>query len=192
MKPALKPSAPGMTVDEFLVWEDGTDTRYELIGGEPFAMAPPAVAHGAIVINLGVAIQTRLRPPCRVYGEAGIQWPDRDDTWYQADLAVSCQIPAAGDRMVPPPKVIIEVLSPSTASFDRGTKVTDYRTLSSVQEIVLVSSDAIRVELWRRSGPRWLVEERVGPDAVLSLDSIGVEVPLAALYDGVVLEERGP
>ena len=80
-----------MTVSEFLRWEDGTDTRYELLEGFPMAIAPPAPAHGLLAaqlcIRIGVALQSRR--PCMVQVEAGIARQDRDDTCYVAALAVS-------------------------------------------------------------------------------------------------------
>ena len=79
-----------MTVAEFLTWDDGTDTRYELVGGDVVAMTPPLEIHGTVVTNLGAELRSRLRPPCRVVTEAGIVRPGQDDTYYQADLAVTC------------------------------------------------------------------------------------------------------
>ena len=173
-----------MSLAEFLEWDDGTDTRYELVGGRPVAMAPPSEAHGTVVINLGRQLANRLKPPCRVVGEAGIVVPHRDDTYYQADLAVTCVPPARGTQHVHDPALIIEVLSPSTAQHDRGTKLFDYREIPSVQEILLVSSEARRVEIWRREGARWIVEMLIG-DAGLRLATIEEPISLAAIYDNV-------
>jgi Uma2 family endonuclease len=81
-----------MTVAEFLRWENGTDTRYELLAGLPVAMAPPVIAHGILALRLGARIDAALRsrPPCFGQSEAGIARPDRNDTCYIADLAVTC------------------------------------------------------------------------------------------------------
>ena len=106
-----------MTVAEFLRWEDGTDTRYELLGGSPVAMAPPAIAHGILALRLGARIDAALRsrPPCFGQSEAGIVRPDRDDTCYVADLAVSCSPPERGQQLLQDPLLIVEILSPGTA-----------------------------------------------------------------------------
>jgi Uma2 family endonuclease len=68
------PAIRGMSVDEFLRWEDGTDTRYELVGGFIVAMAPPMPNRGQLALALGAEIRSalRARPPCRAYSEAGI------------------------------------------------------------------------------------------------------------------------
>src|ERR671932_261196 len=102
-----------MTLDEFLHWEDGTDTRYELIDGFPVAMAPPARAHGILCARLAGAIDAALRSrrPCTVQTEAGIARPDRNDSCYVADLAVTCRPYRRGEQLVQDPILIIEVLS---------------------------------------------------------------------------------
>jgi Uma2 family endonuclease len=85
---------------------------------------------------------------------------------------------------VPEPVLIVEVLSPSTAQHDRGTKLFDYREIVSVQEIVLVASETRRVELWRREGARWIVETLIG-EAELRLAVVDEPIPLSAIYDDV-------
>ncbi len=79
-----------MTLAEFLEWDDGTDTRYELVRGHVVAMAPARARHGRIVGNLARHLGNHLKPPCGVYTEAGIVPAERDDSYYKADLAVSC------------------------------------------------------------------------------------------------------
>jgi Uma2 family endonuclease len=180
------PAPKRMTVAEFLEWDDGTDTRYELVAGRIVAMAPPVEDHGAIVGNLTFRIGNRLTPPHRAVLQAGIALPGRDDAWYQADLAVTCAPPARGRCHVAEPVLIVEVLSPSTMQHDRGTKLPDYCDLPSVREILLVSSTERRVELWRRDGPRWIVESLIG-EAELRLEAIDAAIPLAAVYENVAV-----
>ncbi len=129
-----EPAKKRWTVDEFLAWDDGTDRRYELVDGEIVAMAPPREAHAAIVINLAILIGNQLRPPCRVLGEFGVKLPDRDDSFDQFDLAVTCAQVDPTRRYIAEPELIIEVLSPSTALHDRGRKLDEYRQLPSVKE----------------------------------------------------------
>lgn len=170
-----------MTVAEFLTWDDGTDTRYELIDGRPVAMAPVAPSHSIIVANLTYALKSRLKAPCYTGSEAGIERPDRDDTFYEADVLVSCTPVAPGMTAIPDPVVVIEVLSPSTIEHDRGRKAYDYRRIPSVQEIVLVASEQRHIVIWRRRGTKWEVEDLIG-DATLELEGLGVMIPFAAIY----------
>ena len=189
-----EPAPRGMTVDEFLRWEDGTDTRYELVGGFVYAMAPPAPAHGALLARLAGLIDAALRSrrPCMVQGEAGIARPDRNDTCYIADLAITCQPLRPEDRLMRDPILIVEILSPSTTAFDRQTKVPDYRRISMVQEILLIDSQSVFAEVLRREGDHWITEIVQGPAATLSLSSVPLTIPMAELYDGIPVPEPRP
>ena len=84
---AVKP----MTLDEFLRWDDGTETHYELIGGFPVAMAPPTEAHRILAMRLGSRVDAALshRRPCNAQIEAGVIRPDRADTYFEADIAAT-------------------------------------------------------------------------------------------------------
>jgi len=178
-----------MSLEEFLRWEDGTDTRYELLAGVPVAMAPPAIAHGILALRLGARIDAALRsrPPCFGQSEAGIVRPDRDDTCYIADLAVSCSPPERGQQLLQDPVLIVEILSPGTAMYDRQTKVADYRRIPSVEEILLIDSASVFAEVLRREGERWITEIVRGPQATLSLASIGLTAATSDLYEGIDL-----
>jgi Uma2 family endonuclease len=181
-----------MTLAEFLRWEDGTDTRYELLRGCPVAMAPPAIAHGILALRLGARIDAALRSrsPCFGQSEAGIARPDRNDTCYIADLAVTCTPPERGQQLLQDPLLIVEILSPGTALYDRQTKVSDYRRIPSVQEILLIDSTSIFAEVLRREGDRWITEILRGPQATLSLASIGLSAAISELYEGIDLPDQ--
>lgn len=183
---AIKP----MTLDEFLRWEDGTDTRYELITGFPMAMAPPAQAHGILCATLGAMIDAGLRSrrPCRAQVEAGVPRSDRNDTCYIADLAVTCRPHERGAQLVRDPILIVEVLSPGTERHDRRIKVPAYREIESVQEILLIDSEAAYAEIYRRQGNAWFVEIVRRRDATLCLSSLELQLPMAELYEGIELE----
>jgi Uma2 family endonuclease len=170
-----------MTVSEFLAWDDGTDTRYELISGRPVAMAPVAPSHSVIVANTTHELRSRLQEPCYAGSEAGIERPDRDDMFYEADVVVSRTPLEPAMAAIPDPIIVIEVLSPSTIEHDRGRKAYDYRQIGSVQEIVLVSSEQRQVVIWRRRGAKWEVEDLIG-DAALDLEAVGIAIPPAAIY----------
>jgi Uma2 family endonuclease len=186
-----EPATKRMTVDEFLRWEDGTDTRYQLLDGAPVAMAPPAPRHGMLAAALAAEFRSALRSrrPCLAQVEAGIARPERDDTCYVADLAVTCDPPQPGDRLIRDPILIVEILSPGTAAFDRQTKVPDYRRIASVQEILLIDSESFFAEVLRRSGEQWITEVVRGPAAILSLTSVPLTVSMAELYEGILTPE---
>jgi Uma2 family endonuclease len=186
---AMKP----MTLDEFLRWDDGTETHYELIAGFPVAMAPPAEVHRVLAIRLGSRIDAALsrRRPCNAQLEAGVIRPDRADTYFEADIAATCAAIEPGRQTIKDPFPIIEILSPSTERHDRRVKLPVYRQIETVQEILLVASDDRYAELHRRAGMQWILEILRGGEGVLALASVDIEIPLAELYDGIGLGEHG-
>ena len=185
-----EPAIKRMTLDEFLRWEDGTDTRYELVGGFPVAMAPPARAHGMLCARLAGIIDAavRSRRPCSAQTEAGIARPDRDDACYIADIAVSCRPYQRGEQLVSDPVLVVEVLSPGTERYDRHTKVPAYCEIVSLNEILLIDSEAAYAEVLRREGDRWTVALLHGREAILYLTSVELRVSMAELYEGIDIE----
>src|SRR5690348_8387932 len=126
-----------MTLDEFLHWDDGTDTRYELIGGFPMAVDPLAPAHGTIAARIVARLEEALRRrrPCRALVEAGIPHPNRADTFFVADIAVTCAPYEPGAQSVEEPLLLIEVLWPGTERHDRRIKLPACQRIESLQEI---------------------------------------------------------
>jgi Uma2 family endonuclease len=184
-EPAIKP----MTLDEFLQWDDGTETHYELIGGFPVAMASPPEAHRILAMRLGSQIDAALsrRRPCNAQIEAGVIRPERADTYFVADIAATCEGNEVGRQAIKDPFLIVEILSPSTERHDRRIKLPVYRQIATVQEILFIASDGLYSELHRRSGAQWITEILRGADARLALASIGIEIPLGDLYEGIAL-----
>ena len=178
-----------MTLDKFLRWDDGTETHYELIAGFPVAMAPPAEAHRMLAMRLGSRIDGALsnRRPCNAQAEAGIVRADRADTYFEADIAATCEANAFGRQAIERPFLIVEILSPSTERHDRRVKLPVYRQIETVQEILLIASDSLYAELHRRAGPQWITEILRGDEAVLSLASVPIELRLAELYEGIAI-----
>lgn len=177
-----------MTADEFLLWDDGTDTRYQLIQGQPVAMAPPRLDHGTISMNLGRQLGNRLaqRPSCRAIGEAGLRISDQ--TFVVADVVVTCTRQPSTTEVVEP-IIIIEILSPSTRRDDLAFKLPAYQRIQSVREIWLIDSERRWVQLWRRDGAaRWIVEDLVGSAEIVSA-VLGDRIGLDDLYLNVDLEE---
>lgn len=186
-----EPAYRAMSLEEFLRWDDGTDTHYELIGGFPVAMAPPAEVHRALAVRLVSRIDAALsaRRPCNAQIEAGVTRPDRADTYFEADIAASCVPLAPGRQAIEEPFLIVEILSPSTERHDRRIKLPVYRQLETVQEIVLIDSDGIYAEVHQRAGAQWITELFRGGQSVLTLASVSIDIPLAELYEGTGLTE---
>jgi Uma2 family endonuclease len=184
---AVKP----MTLDEFLAWDDGTETRYELVDGFPVAMAPPAEAHRILAMRLGSRIDAALvaRRPCNAQAEAGVLRPDRADAYFVADIGVTCQPNTRRRQAIEEPILLVESLSPGSERHDRRIKLPVYRRIASVEEILLLDSQSCYGEVLRRDGDRWITELVQGSDAVLRLTSVGLSLPMRELYDGIDLED---
>ncbi len=181
-----------MTVAQFLDWDSGDDRCYELVNGVPLAMAAPSGAHQIIAANFARRLGEALddRPPCHARVEAPIAIPGRDDACHVADVAVTCRPHEQGQKLMPEPVLVVEILSPSTESHDRRVKLPDYRAIPSVREIVLVDQSYHFCEIHRRLDEgRWLTELVRSPDARLRLESVGLDRPLTELYAHVHLEE---
>lgn len=180
-----------MTLDEFYRWDDGTETHYELINGFPVAMAPPAEAHRMLALRLGSRIDGALssRRPCNAQLEAGVIRDDAADTYFEADVAATCEPNEFGRQAIKAPFLIVEILSPSTERHDRRVKLPAYRQIETVQEVALIAPDAFYAELHWRVGAQWITEILRGPDAVLALRSVPIDIPFAELYDGIALPD---
>ena len=186
------PAQRAMTLYEFLQWEDGTDTRYELVGGFPMAMNPPLEGHRILAMRLAARIDAALsaRRPCNVQTEAGVLNPDRADTFFVADLGVTCAPYDRRRQYLQDPILIVEILSRGTERHDRRVKLPAYRGITSVQEILFLDSDEPYAELHRRHASGWLTELMRGLDAVLWLASVGIEIPMSELYDGFTFDDQ--
>jgi Uma2 family endonuclease len=186
------PAIRSMSLDEFLRWDDETGTRYELIGGFPMAMAPPSEAHGVLAARLAARLESALaaRRPCRAVVEAGVVREDRRDMFFVADVGVTCASYDPRRQHMQDPILLIEILSPSTERHDRRVKLPAYQGIGSVQEILLLAADEAYAELHRRHGDLWVIQI-IPAGGSLRLDSVGIEVSLVELYEGLALPAEG-
>lgn len=127
-----------MTLAEFLAWNPPGDSRYELVDGQPVMMNPPKLPHVDIADNIAGFLRPRLRPPCRVGQGVGVLLDEDTDTYLEADVAVSCEGRLPGQQHFETPRLIVEILSPSTKDYDGGNKAERYRFLPAVEELLLV------------------------------------------------------
>jgi Uma2 family endonuclease len=184
-----EPAIRHMTLQKFLRWDDGTDTRYELIDGFPVAMAPPAEAHRILALQLGSRIDAALagRRPCNAQIEPGVVRPDRADSYYVPDIAVTCEPNEPGRQAMVDPILIVEILSPSTERTDRRLKLPAYQIMDSVREIVLIDADSHHAELYRRENDHWGIQLVRGAEASLFLTTVDLRISMSELYEGIAI-----
>jgi Uma2 family endonuclease len=173
------------TLEEFLAFDDGTDTSYQLFEGRIVAMNPPLRGHGSLVVRLANVISGQLKPPCEAIAEAGIIPVNRRHSWYKADLIVTCTPGNYKDQFIAEPVLVVEVLSPTTSATDFGNKLPDYQQIPSMRDILLVSSMERLLRHWRREPGGW-VEQASRRAATVRLSGLPVGIAMADLYDGIL------
>ena len=176
-----------MTLAEFLEWEERQPVRYEFDGFGPVAMTGGTYGHSTIQRNLAFALTGRLRrKPCQFQGsDLKIQVGDGHIRY--PDGMVVCSPVDRTATVVHEPVVVFEVLSPSTAAKDRIVKAREYQATPSIRRYVMLEQDSVGATVYARSGETWTHEILVA-DSILALPEIGVSLPLAELYGGIVFE----
>jgi Uma2 family endonuclease len=185
---------------DYLAFERGAVERHQFVDGEIFAMAGESLAHSTITANLIMSLGGQLRgKPCRALSpnmkirSGPAESRSTKGLFSYADVTVVCGEPRFHDEhrdVLLNPKLIVEVLSPSTELFDRGDKFLRYRTwLDSFTDYLLVSTAAPRVEQFVRDAPnRWVYTTIEGLDNGVELPGIGCRLDLAEIFDRVTFE----
>jgi len=177
---------PKLSLEAFLAWEHGQIEKHEFHRGEVFAMTGARRVHGRIQSNLAGELRTLLKgSPCQVFGDS-MKVQVADDTVLYPDVFVTCdRNDLATELIFRSPTVVIEVLSPSTQSYDRSHKFALYRRIPSLKEYVLVDPDTRRVEGFRRNDTGAWVLFDMSDDDMLEIGSLGLRVAMAEVFDGI-------
>jgi Uma2 family endonuclease len=174
---------------EYLALEESSERKHEYVSGAIVAMAGGTIEHGRLVSRITVLLSTALagRPCVVLPADVRVRIRAADRATYP-DVHVVCgQVERDPDdeHALVNPMVIVEVLSDSTAESDRGDKFADYRRLGSLREYVLVSQRERRIDVYRRDGRRWVLDEHRRGE-VLRLEAIDVELAVDDIYvDGL-------
>jgi Uma2 family endonuclease len=177
----------------YLVWEDAQIERHEYVAGEVFAMVGVRQSHNVATGNLYTLVRRALKAtPCRVFIEAVKARVEATDCFFYPDVLVTCD---PRDRLTPDyvshPVLIAEVLSESTAAFDRGGKFAAYRKLDSLQDYVLIDLAARRIEVFRRDADNHWVLYDYGAGENVELASLALQLPLDEILEDTE-EEAAP
>ena len=175
---------------EYAKVEEETRERFEYLNGEVFAMSGGTLPHNQIIARLmqrlggvhrGKGCETLGSSQRIVVLATGLEtYPDVSVTCGKVHLAGTNRMAIAN------PMVLVEVLSKSTEAYDRGEKSAHYRRIESLQEYLLIAQGTVRVERYRRAGNNaWVLSEFTEEGAMLELASLGIEIPISAIYDGV-------
>lgn len=190
------PKQKYITEEEYLDLEEFSETRNEYFNGEIFAMAGASYNHiictGNLYANLHIQLKKR---DCRVLNSDMRVLVKKTGLYTYPDLTIVCGKSDLkkykGLETLTNPTVIVEVLSPSTADYDKGAKFEHYRTIDSLQEYVLVWQDKKRVARYtKQSDNSWLLTDFIGEEAEIELKSIECSLTMEDIYDKVEFDEE--
>ena len=181
-----------LTPEEYLAWESAAPEKHEYYRGEVFAMAGACRRHNKIYANLFGELAIRLKgKSCQPYGsDLRIHIPENTLFTYP-DISIICRDiveEEANDDYTIEPTVIIEILLPSTKSYDRGEKFRLYRDVPTLKAYILIDSESITIEAFRiNTSGHWELEEYKSLNEILVITAVDLAIPLHDIYEGTKL-----
>ena len=189
-EPLVAYGKKNFTVDEYLQWEQKSGWKHEYYQGAIFAMSGAKINHNIISVNVLTFLKQRLSAKsCRPFNSDQRIYIPGNTLFTYPDISIVCGeiITLDNDeKNILNPLVIIEVLSNSTKSYDRGDKFKLYRDIQSLKEYILIDSESITVETFRiNRHDHWELEEYKKIDDALSIQTVQLSLPLSEIYEGV-------
>lgn len=172
-----------ISVRDYLASEEVSEVKHEFVDGYVLAMVGASQRHNLIAGSLFSLLRAHLRgTPCRVFmSDLKVRVKDN---FYYPDLVVSCEITDTAELIVPNPRLILEILSPSTEARDRFEKRLAYQCLASLHEYVLVAQDRPHIDVFRRQPDGWEVET-YGPHETVSFNTVKFTVAMDLIYEDI-------
>jgi Uma2 family endonuclease len=189
-EPAVDYNKMKYTIEEYLEKERDSDIKHEYYRGEIFAMAGAGLPHNVISVNVLTSVKSSLKgKPCRPYGSDFRVHIPRNSLFTYPDISIVCGEPTIHDEdNLLNPAVIIEILSPSTKSYDRGRKFSLYKEIPTLKEYILIDSEFIKVEAWfLGSDGYWALKEYDTIKDYFVIDIIGQSLLLSDVYEDTKL-----
>lgn len=180
---ATNPQQHWVSVEEYMELDQVGPTRYEYWEGQLVAMSGGNSDHSLIATNIIAALRPSIKAPCRLYN-SDLKVQIAADKFLLPDIHVTCDLADLVGKIqaVRSPRLIVEVLSPTTERADRGRKFFAYQRLPSLQEYVLVNYRSQFVEIYRREQRKWSYET-YGPGETVVLASLNLSIPVAVIYE---------
>jgi Uma2 family endonuclease len=182
-----------ISVEEYLAIDRASpDVKYEYMDGHMYAMSGGTMDHAEIAANLFFLLRRYLQGKlCRAFS-SDVRVRVAEKKYYYPDVTVSCtpeDWQQGTNDIVQTPRLVVEVLSPSTENFDRSKKFRTYQACPSIEEYVLINTTHQTVETYRRQGKIWAYQP-FGPGQQVELVSIGFTLPIKDLYLNTDVPER--
>lgn len=184
-----EPARRRWTMDAFLAWQEGRAERYELVDGEPRLMAGASNLHDDIVVNLLTELRVQTRGgPCRPFtGDGAVEtYPGQIR---RPDVGLDCGRRDPEARLAAKPRLVIEVLSPSTRDFDAFEKLEEYKRTAGIDVVLLVEPNRPLVVVWTRADEGWRRALVEGLDDAVDLPDLGVRLAMTAIYADVAFPD---
>jgi Uma2 family endonuclease len=179
-----------MTVEEYFQLEaNDPDTRYEYVDGHVYAMAGGTANHDTIKSNFQRILWNLLRGSnCRVYS-SDMKGYISETRYFHPDVTVTCDPRDRGRvQAIQSPRLVVEVLSPTTELTDRTWKLKNYRMHPTIEEYVLADSQSFKIEIYHKENNKWIYDAYENNDEI-PLHSLGLHFPLADAYTDVEFED---
>ena len=186
-----QPTPMKMSVEDYFELDhNSSDAQYEFIDGYVYMLAGGTADHSTINGNLVAAFKSALRSgPCRVH-TSDLKVRLSEKRYVYPDISISCDPRDRGKiTVMQSPILIVETLSPSTETYNRGKKFSYYRACPSVQEYVLVDTQVQIIEVYRRDKEPFWKFSAFETGGQVELTSLGISIPIAAIYEDVELPE---
>ncbi len=182
---------PIMSVEDYFELEEkNPDTRYEYLDGYVYMMSGGSANHATIGGNVYALLRSLLRgSPCRTYN-SDMKVHVSQKRYFHPDVTVSCDPRDRGTAdLIQSPRLVVEVLSPTTEARDRGRKLQCYLACPSIEEYLLIDSRSMRIERYRKEQKKWIYDAFEVDDEV-ELPSLGIRFSVADVYEDVIFEKE--
>lgn len=168
-----QPTTERMTADEYLEFEESSQVRHEFVDGELYAMTGSTKNHNRICGRMFTKLDSHLSgSPCQAYLHDLKVHVETANCYYYPDVVVACEPYDGKSIFVQEPRLIIEVLSPSTQHIDRREKRINYAQIGSLREYILIHYNKRLIELYRKDSPGIWSSEKLGNDDELLIKSL--------------------
>jgi Uma2 family endonuclease len=188
-----KDKLPRFTPEEYFQWEEGQQLRHEYINGEVYAMSGETINHSKIASNLNFILKSHLRGGgCQILtSDARVSIVQSNDYVYP-DLSVTCDDRDRNtSQYITYPCLVVEVLSPGTANYDRGDKFRMYRRNPMLRDYLLVDAEKIAIDLYRLNElGNWEIIN-YQPVDMIELKSVNLRCLIEDIYEDIVFETVG-
>ncbi len=175
---------PAMSAQDFLNWDETQTIRHEFVDGEVFAMAGAEDWHVTVTLNIAMALRQHLAgTSCRTLMLDTKLQVARANSYFYPDVLVTCDAADHASRLIKSnPKLVVEVLSPSTAAYDRGDKFAHYRLIDALQEYVVVDIDSRRTDIHRKGADGLWVLHPFEAGQAVHLTSVALDISAEQLF----------